>query len=363
MKTFVVRISTVSAILGVVIGTAWYAMSPTGRKERGSPDSPPPVVIRTGTPIRRDFEATKPWIGRTESKQVARIVALEEGKLVSIDAEDEAKVEKGSVLFTISGPRLDTRLEAAKQEVSSLRRRVTLAEHVVERKESVVKQMIAKQAELDTAEAQLWSLEAQLKSAAGTRQRLEDATQIVAPIAGVFTKRIVSAGQDVGKGAVLAEVIDSAHVRVVATLFPPGDAVLQGRTATVRAMGGGGILGTVTRVLPERTAAGGTVVWLEGDALDQHLLPGERVGGDILLSTHKATLAVPEKAVVLDQHERAYVFLRQAAGYERREVQSGLVSDGWVEIVSGIQEDDTIVVLGAYELYYRDFSHLYKVAD
>ena len=125
------------------------------------------------------------------------------------------------------------------------------------------------------------------------------------------------------------------------------------------------VWGTITSVLPERTAMGADIVWIKGHYPDFALKPGQMVSGNIVLSMHKKALAVPENALVRDRNENSFVFLKNpnSSGYHRQSVKTGIISHGMAEILKGLKKDDRIVVQGAYELFYNDFNKIYKVVD
>ncbi|MFQ5848612.1 MAG: efflux RND transporter periplasmic adaptor subunit [Candidatus Methylomirabilales bacterium] len=351
-------------VIGLVIGGAvWYSASSLGQQQQEVAVPAQAKLIETRAPRRQDFHVVSRWFGRAESKEVVKIVALEAGRVVSVEAKDETPVKKGAPLFTLGGANVDSRRASMRANVKALRERVAFAEQIVSRRQKSVEERLASRDGLDEAKATLAQLGANLGAALQGLRSLQDAVHVRAPIVGVFTRRGVSVGQAVMKGTVLAEVVAPKLIRVVATLFTPGDAQLRGRAAVIHAADGGSLSGTVTKVLPERTPEGATRVWIEGDELDFHLNPGEAVNGEILLLVHKGALAVPLSALVYDEKEQAYVFLKGPDGYSRHAVQTGLVSDGWVEISSGLREGAEVVIQGAYELFYRDFRKVYKVAD
>ena len=72
---------------------------------------------------------------------------------------------------------------------------------------------------------------------------------------------------------------------------------------------------------------------------------------------------MPESAVVYDTEEKPYLFVETKHGYESHPVQLGLIQDGWVEILSGLEQNQFVVTHGAYELFYRQFNEQFKVQD
>jgi hypothetical protein len=174
------------------------------------------------------------------------------------------------------------------------------------------------------------------------------------------------AGQVVSIEAQDGAITEKADLRIVASLFAPADIFLQGKTAIITSVAGKTITGTVVKILPQPTISGLTfiwIVWIEGDAINRQMKAGEIAYGEIPLRVRRNVLALPADAVVRDEHEQPLVFLIVPGSYRKQPVKTGLTSEGWVEVVSGISGDTEVVVQGAYELFHRDFSKVYKVAD
>lgn len=74
-------------------------------------------------------------------------------------------------------------------------------------------------------------------------------------------------------------------------------------------------------------------------------------------------LAVPKSAIVYDQQDHPFLFVSKDGIYKRLSIQTGMTQHGWVEILSGLKDDQLVVVKGAYELFYRNFNEMFKVQD
>jgi len=358
------KLTVVLVVILAVIILAGLHKGPPDGKASGTGNLPHPDIIRIAAPERRAFAETCRWFGKVESRNKTRIIALETGRIVSITASDGASVAKGDLLFTIGGPLVESRLKALRTQLAALEERIEFAKQMVRVKRKAVSRQFARREELLSAEDVLARLKAEMESVRQAIERFQEATHIRATVGGVFTHRKVSVGQEVQKGDDLAEIISRDHVYIAATVFPKGGgAELEKKRAVINLPGGNSIQGTITTVLPQRTAEGATVVWIEGIDLDSALSPGQTVAGTIILSAHEKALAVPQAAVVRDEKERAYVFLKNSSGYRRQPVKTGIVAGGWIEITSGLKAGDKVVVRGAYELFYRDFNKIYKVAD
>ncbi|MEC4684902.1 MAG: efflux RND transporter periplasmic adaptor subunit [Nitrospirota bacterium] len=353
---------TIISIIAIALAAGYFLIE-RGNREISAGKGPQPVLIETGRPSLRDFRLSAEWIGRVESRYLVKVVALEEGRVISVDTADETVIKKGALLFTMGGPGINSRLAYLKDRVASLEQRLSISEARVKRKRQAVKQRFSSRDELETAEDALARIQSDLSKTGHDLQLLEDLIRIRAPIRGVFTRRTVTAGQDVEKGMILGYITDPAHLRIVATLFPGPTVSLQGKTAIVHTPEGQTITGKITRVLPEHTPAGGTVVWIESSEVNRRLKPGETVSGEVILETRHAALAIPQSAIVYGSNQRQYIFVKQAKGYKKEEVHTGLRSGNWLEVISGITGNDEVVTKGAYELFYRDFNKTYRVPD
>ncbi|NOY53381.1 MAG: efflux RND transporter periplasmic adaptor subunit [Deltaproteobacteria bacterium] len=363
------KISVLPAVAAMIL-LATAAVTGYRCNSRLSPggNAPPhrragPGRIRTVTPGRRSFTVRIPWFGKVESKTAVSIIAPERGRIVSVDAPDESTVMKGTVLFTLGGPRIRARSATLRARIASLRRQAALAGEIVTLKREAVAGKMARREELLSAEESLARIRSRLKAAEEERAALRRMIRIRAPREGVMTRRRVNPGQEVGKGAVLAELVPAGSLRIAATLFPPGNVALTGLSAVAEPASGGSVSVTVTKVLPQRTKEGASTVWLEGPDVDGHFAPGESVSGHLILARHEKALAIPRPAVVYDDRERPFVFVKRPDGYHRQPVKTGETEGGWVEIKEGVGEKDRVVVEGAYELFYRDFNRIYKVED
>jgi multidrug efflux pump subunit AcrA (membrane-fusion protein) len=301
MRRYAAGIVTIAAIILLIAGTVCFSRSRPGLENVGGKVAPVDIaLVKTGHPERRNFTLCCRWFGRVESKRAVKVVAPEAGRVVTIEAGDGAITKKGEVLFSLDG---------------------------------LIK----------------------------TRQR-----RITSPTTGIFTNLRVNIGQDIEKGAHLADIISPTDLRIVTSLSPSADIPLEGRTAVIYSTKGETIPGIVVKVIPQRTLTGVTFVWtiwIEGDAINRQMKLGETASGEIPLFVRKKVLALPTDAIVRDEQEQPFVFLNVAGGYRKQPVKTGLTSEDWVEVVSGIPEGAEVVVQGAYELFYKDFSKIYKVAD
>lgn len=367
------RVSVRLVLLVVAAGSAgvgyWYGLRSASQTGRGSAPNRPPTgpamspVVATSEPVRRAFALKLPWTGQVQPQASVELVAQEPGRIVAIEVADQAPVTAGTVLFRLGGPRVQAAQSELRIRIESVEKRLTLAKETVDRLGQSVREQLATRDQLAAAQEAQVKLEADLADARRLLQNLGAQSRIATSTQGVFTNRRVSVGQEVEAGQVLGEITDVGKLRIEARLFPPADVELLGQAAVVRVTDGKTVSGKVVSVLPKGSGSGAVEVWIEGTEIDRQLRAGQTVSGELTVGMQHGGLSVPQSALVYDAQEQAFVFVEQDGKYVRRDVRLGLVEDGWVEILSGIEPGEPVVTQGAYELFYRDFSRQFQVED
>ena len=321
-------------------------------------------LIKTEKPQRKNFQNVCHWFGKVGSKNKTQIISLESGVILSINAKDGVTIVKGQPVFDIGGPLINSRQTVLSNKLISLQKRIAFAEKMVSLKKDAISQKFANFSELASAEDSLAQLKTEFDAATQEKLQLENAIQMRATIGGTFAGRKVCIGQEVQKGDTLAEIISKDQLYIIATIFPKdNDINLQNKNVVINLPNNKSIKGIVINVMPRKNAEGANVIWIESDELIKNLQPGQTIAGTLILSEHRNTLAVPENAIMRDEEEKAFVFIKTPDGYKKRLVKTGIEKAGWIEIKTGIEKDDKIVIKGAYELFYQDFNKIYKVVD
>lgn len=198
--------------------------------------------------------------------------------------------------------------------------------------------------DLEAAQAQVLVAEAAVTAA---EVNLRDAT-LVAPFAGVVAARHVSEGALAAPGAVLLEVI-SADVRGVFTVEENQIGLIQigqPATLTTSAYPGERFPGSVSIVNPTANAStrsfGLKITPRAGAGL---LKAGMFAQAELVTQTKQDALAVPEDAIVT-RDGKSIVFIVVDGKARQREVATGLRADGKVELTSGVQAGEQVVVVG-----------------
>ena len=322
-----------------------------------------PPLITTAHPVTRTFTLRVPWIGTVEPIAFVELTALTAGRIEALMVEDQMRVVKGDPVARLGGYQVERHRAGLAADIESLKSQLDLARQTVVRLKSRLKEQLATYNQVAAAQETKVKLETQLREARLKAETFEHQVLIRAPISGIFTNRSVSVGQDVDAGRSFGEILDPEHLTIEASLFPPQGVEIQGKEAVVRLEENQVLSGVVRRVLPQAGITGAAMVWIEGPEIDRSLRPGQSVGGSVLVEVKPGALAVPESAIVYDSDEHPYLFTEKDGVYERRSVQLGLTQAGWVEVISGLEPGESVVIEGAYELFYRRFNRQFKVQD
>ncbi len=178
--------------------------------------------------------------------------------------------------------------------------------------------------------------------------------QFVAPASGIITEIMVSEGQYVTEGAALYRLEKLNRLWVEAELYPREASLIKLKDAVTIYVNGfenHPIQSTVIFLSPEYRQA--SQIFVLRAALsnpDYQFVPGMQA--EIVFEhSEKKALILPADAVVREQN-RNHVYKKMGKGiFKAQMVTTGLENFNKVEITSGIEEGDSIVVTGAYLLY------------
>lgn len=173
---------------------------------------------------------------------------------------------------------------------------------------------------------------------------------IRAPFDGIVTALNFSAGDSISRDEILASVI-TEQVKVTISLNEVDAAkVMEGNSAilTFDALDGLSAQGTVAKVDTIGVVDSGVVTYdveITFTSPSKLLKPGMSASADIEIEKTENVLIVPVEAIKKDISGEEYVQVQNTAGLiQRKVVTVGATDDVSVEILSGLNEDDKIIV-------------------
>ena len=199
-----------------------------------------------------------------------------------------------------------------------------------------------------------------LRSAEISMQNLQDAMNnytITAPISGTIIEKDAKAGDAVKAGDTLCIVYDLSYLEMsinVDELQISSISVGQKVQLTADAVTDKTYVGTVTRVSMKGASNGGTTTYPVTIRIDDTdgLRPGMNANAEIVVAEANNALVVPNAAVVRGSYvlvtkdspsaANADTAMEAPEGFVYVPVKTGVSDDDYTQIVSGIQEGDTI---------------------
>ena len=227
------------------------------------------------------------------------------------------------------------------------------------------------------------NLEDELQSAAEALRNAElslesrydqlDNYTITSPISGTVIDKNYNAGENIETGQTLCSIYDLSYLTLtlnVDELDISNIQVGQQVLITAEAVEGRTYTGVVTKVSVAGTSSSGTTTYPVTIRIDETdgLLPGMNVDATITLDSAGGVLAIPSAAlnrgntvlVTADSPSAANGTLMEGIGgdgeqYYSVPVEVGVSDDSYIEIISGLQEGDTVAYIpttssGSFEM-------------
>ena len=297
-----------------------------------------PVPVEVAHPFREDIYATYAATATITSDNDAPVVARVAGEVIELLAEEGQYVEEGQVLARLDAERLRLEMLAARANLEQAR-----AEY--ERNVDLSERGLISESMFDSLQYDLKALEATYELSS-----LEYGySSIRAPISGVVAVREVKPGQHLTVNDVAFRITDTSEL--IAYLQIPQAELAKfsaGHAASIEvaSMPGKTVAATIARISPTIDTRNGTfraTAIIDNDAGD--LAPGMFGRFTISYERHVDALVVPNEALINEDDESS-VYVVSDGEVVRRSVETGVESDGMVEILAGLTEDDVIVVVG-----------------
>ena len=323
--------------------------------------------LRAGSPAWQEVRETLRVPARIEADEtrLARVGAPVTGRIIDLAVREGDAVRRGQILATINSTELSAlQLGYLKSisQASLAARAATRAQQLYDADVIGAAEMQRRQAELVQAEAEVNAARDQLKvlgmgPAALERlaraRTIDSVSHIVASISGTVIDRKVTEGQVVQPADGVFLVADLSNVWVVADVPEQvAGAVRVGEAVEVdvAALPGRKVSGVLAYVAPTVNPETRTVrARMDLPNPDRAFKPN-MLASMLVKGGPQRRLTIPAGAVVRSENRDA-VFVRTAANaYRLTPVQLGGETEGLRVVVSGLREEDAIVLEGAFHL-------------
>ncbi|HEY6103739.1 MAG TPA: efflux RND transporter periplasmic adaptor subunit [bacterium] len=400
------RVMIIGLAMVLLIGAIVVVRS-TGRASSAAPQhavQQPSSTVTVSAARRADLVTRVTATGTVMALREAKIAARMPGRVTAVLVQEGARVGAGAPLLRVDGSEIfaseaqaraavstayaqrdlveagarPEELQQAANAVAQAKAALDQAEAEAERLRSLYSMGAVAKQQLDAAETQLRLARAAYDSAqqqqrlvnkgprveqiraaqaqaagaeaalAAARVRIRDLT-VTAPFAGTIVQRMVEPGESVSPAVpsfVLAQ-LDVIHVELaVPERNRAGLRVGQDATITVDSVPGKRFSGRIAEISPTAAAASRSfVVKVRVSNGDGLLQPGMFARGTIVTASRPGVLQIRERAV-LTTAGGPVIFIVQGGRAVRRTVVLGEHQDGFVEVRSGVQAGEQVVVEG-----------------
>jgi len=327
------------------------------------PEPPPPASARVSTVTVEPEEVTAyvRAVGTVEAVDEAVLSTKLMGRVedISVDAGD--MVKKGQTLATIDASDVRARKAEAQSAVAEGEAALVEAKAALENAETNLGRMQAlhddeavtkkelddTRTQCDMMRAKVSQVEAKISQARSAIKQAESAlaySVIKSPVDGFVVAKMMNAGDTAAPGMPLLKVSDTKNLRVSA-IVKEGDLphVTEGIACTVRIDALEKDLdGKVAEVVPVADPATRSSEVKVSVPVTEGLRPGMFARANIPSGTRMA-LTVPVSAIVKQESvDGVYIVIDGVVAFQP--VRTGDIKDGRIEVVSGLEGGESLVV-------------------
>lgn len=316
----------------------------------------PPLRVTVLHAVPADWVTTLRLPGTLVAREEVPVsTALQGQRILSVTVDVGDRVQAGQVLARLEHVNVQAQVQqveaqiarakaqlqaqeaTAKEAAATLQRYKQLAGAEAVSRQTLDQQQATMQsarAQVQAAKAEITQLQAQLKDSRNQRGKAE----VIAPVAGVVTRRNAEAGALTGADALFAIIKDDA-VELAAEVNATDLARLRpGQTALVH------LPGTVRRLDPGVDAATRLGKVRISVRASEPLHSGGYGEALLELPAYRAALTLPETTVAYDHAGAASVWLVDDDGQvSRRPVEIGRKQQGRVEIRTGLSAAERVI--------------------
>lgn len=310
-----------------------------------------PVVL--AEVVSRDLDERISATGGLFAKSQAEVASQVAGEVTRILHDEGAAVRAGEVVLEVDPERRKLELAQAQAQVEEARSALRHAQREMARMQELKKGNIASKSDFETAEMSAETASSRVDAAVaglGVAERAVRDASVATRFDGVIARRFVSEGEFVQPGQRLFELvaldpievefhvpeIDSGRVRLgqtlAVTVAPHPDEVFEATVTLVAPT-----IDPLTRTLRVKALLPNP---------DGRLRPGLFARADLGIARRTGVLMIPEEALLQRVDGSVVYRLDDGDRAQRVVVEPGSIRSGWVEIRSGLEAGDRIILRG-----------------
>jgi len=308
----------------------------------------PSVLIQQVKVTQQPISETLTVYGQVQADPdtVQTISLLHDALITRVAVRPGQRVKRGDTLLEL------TTSPGAHMEYLKARGAVDYAQSEMTRQQRLLKEQLTTNAQVEAARNALQDAQAGLQAMEKQGQN-KARDEVSAPTAGIITQLRVKQGDRLQAGVAVLEIATVNRLVAVLGVEPEDIRLLQtGAPVMIRSVfvpdyKADSQLREIHAMINPATHLVDALVPIPADKADQLVL-GSRLIANIQLNAHIG-ITVPRSSVLQDE-QGTYVFRVVDGKGQRIAVTTGVESDQWIEITSGLNPDESVVTVGNYEL-------------
>ena len=329
-------------LIGLLAACGGGSDEKSAKKDGDEEKEKPPVPVEVASLKRGDVVAVYSGTATLEADHEATVVAKVAGEVKQLLVEEGDYVKANQILARLDGDRLRLQMQQSRANLQKL-------EQDYERNVDLFDKGLISSGAFEGMKFELDALRAQYNLA-----KLElSYTEIRAPINGVISERFIKVGNNLNVNDQVFRLTDLeplvAYLHVPEREFNKLKRKQQAQL-NVDALSGEMFVGEIARISPTVDPATGTFkATVEVSDETDRLKPGMFGRFNIVYDQHDNVVLLPRSAL-LDDDRTLSVFVVESGDdgdiAKRLEVETGFSQNGRIEITSGLDGTEKVVVVG-----------------
>jgi RND family efflux transporter MFP subunit len=301
--------------------------------EKATVSSLPPVEVQLETLALSEVPVQIELAGSVQAVEHATISARVAGQVVSLPVQIGSKVKKGDLLVKISAAEIDARVRQAEIQLAQAQRNLARESKLLEVNASTRERVKTLKELVQTSEA-----------AYREAQTFLGYTKITAPFSGTVTDKLVEVGDLAASGAALLKLENGTTLEVVIQVPEAQSHALSLASRLPLTVPAAGLTfeAQVREISPTVDPASRTTQI----KLMLPAAPELRSGqfARVALVDSRATTLMINRRALRQNGQMQQVFVAEQGTARMRLVRTGAEVDGRIEILSGLQAGDQVVI-------------------
>jgi len=332
----------IGIIFGSLFGFKFYQIN-QGKLQK----QPSPAAVVAITEVNQEaWQPTLEVVGTLVAVSGVDVSNEIAGKVTAIHFQSSQTVEKGQLLLELDSEtdRAELKGLLAEQKLATLRR---------QRVAKLIRDKFTSQSEHDQSIAQLAEAKADVES----KQTIIKKKQIKAPFSGELGIRQVNLGQYLVPGSAIVNLQNRNPIYVDFTIPERhlGELGLEQLiTLNVQAFPQQSFNGSVTAINPSIDFETRSVkVRATLKNTENYLRPGMFANVKVISNQQATVLTLPDTAITFNPYGNSVFVIndeQQTLTVQNRQVETGMIRDGRIEVISGLNKGERVVSAGQINL-------------